>query len=170
MMHLDLSSTLNLISTLAIVGALVFAGLQVRQANQSRHDQAAVTVIQTSLSENSAHVLSLLSEIPENAPASVIESFDSEKQRVLLEFGLRLEIIGYMVYRRLVDVKMVNDLDGGVVIAYWSRAKAWAQRRRQQTGYDEFLEWCQWLAVKIEQRRAADAYKPAYVEHRAWRE
>jgi hypothetical protein len=170
MMSLDLPSTLNVISTVAIVGALIFTGLQVREANRARRDQAAVTVIQTSLSENSARALALLSEIPENAPASVIENLDSETKRVVLEFGLRLEVIGYMVFRRLVDVKTVNDLAGGALLAFWSRARAWSQQRRQQTGHDEFLEWCQWLATRIAQHRATHAYKPAYLQHADWRE
>jgi len=37
-MHLDLASALNLISTFAIVGALIFTGLRVRQANVKRRD------------------------------------------------------------------------------------------------------------------------------------
>ncbi|HXH00851.1 MAG TPA: hypothetical protein VNI56_01490 [Xanthomonadaceae bacterium] len=38
---------MDLISTVAIVVALVFAGLQVRAAAGARRDQAAATVIQT---------------------------------------------------------------------------------------------------------------------------
>lgn len=169
-MHLDFANILNLVSTVTLIGALVFTGLQVREANRTRRDQAAVTVIQTALSENSARALALLSEIPENAPASAIDKLDSETKRVVLEFGLRLEVIGYMVFRRLVDVKTVNDLAGGAVLAFWSRTRAWSQQRRQQTGHDEFLEWCQWLATRIAHQRATHAYQPAYLQHADWRE
>jgi hypothetical protein len=169
-MSIDLPSTLNLISTVAIVGALIFTGLQVREANRTRRDQAAVTVIQTALSENSARALALLSEIAENAPATALDNLDSETKRVILEFGLRLEVIGYMVFRRLVDVKTVNDLAGGAVLAFWSRTRAWAQQRRKQTGHDEFLEWCQWLSMRIAQQRATQPYKPAYLAYEDWRE
>jgi hypothetical protein len=55
MMHLDFSSTLNLISTIAIIGALVFTALQVRQGNLKRSEQAAVTVIQTTQSVRSIY-------------------------------------------------------------------------------------------------------------------
>jgi len=47
MIHFDLSSMLNLTSTVAIVGALIFTALQVQQANLKRSDQAAVTLVQT---------------------------------------------------------------------------------------------------------------------------
>ncbi|PYL07072.1 MAG: hypothetical protein DME33_11720 [Verrucomicrobia bacterium] len=105
-MHLDLSSMLNLISTIAIVAALIFAALQVRQGNLKRRDQAAITMIQTSLSENSARVLELFGEIPENAPATVIDQLGSETKRILFEFAIRLEVMGYMVFRRMVELEI----------------------------------------------------------------
>ena len=81
-MHLDFANLLNLVSTITLIGALVFTGLQVRAANRARREQAAVTVIETAaLSENSARFLELLSEIPEGASAAVIENLDAETRR-----------------------------------------------------------------------------------------
>jgi hypothetical protein len=62
-MHLDFANVLNLVSTVALIGALIFTGLQVRAANRARREQAAVTVIETAA----------LSEIPDAASATVIE-------------------------------------------------------------------------------------------------
>jgi hypothetical protein len=62
-MHLDFANLLNLVSTVTLIGALIFTGLQVRAANRARRDQAAVTVIETAaLSENSARFLELLAK------------------------------------------------------------------------------------------------------------
>ena len=98
-MHFDFANLLNLVSTLTLIGALVFTGLQVRAANRARREQAAVTVIETAaLSENSARFLELLSEIPDGASAAVIENLDPETRRQIFLFGLRVEIIGYMVF------------------------------------------------------------------------
>jgi len=81
-MHLDFTNALNLVSTITLIGALVFTGLQVRAANRARRDQAAVTVIETAaLSENSARFLELLSEIPEGASATIIDNLDAETRR-----------------------------------------------------------------------------------------
>ena len=53
LMHLDFANALNLVSTVTLIGALVFTGLQVRAADRARREQAAVTVIETAaLSEN----------------------------------------------------------------------------------------------------------------------
>ena len=167
-MHLDFANLLNLVSTVALIGALVFTGLQVRAANRARREQAAVTVIETAaLSENSARFLELLSEIPEDTSATVIDNLDPERRRQIFLFGLRVEVIGYMVFHGLVDVKTVNDLAGGAILSFWSRAKNWSEERRKRTGHDEFLEWCEWLVTQIAQYRATRPYVPAYARVRA---
>ena len=167
-MHLDFASALNLVSTITVIGALVFTGLQVRAANHARREQAAVTAIQTTaLSENSARILELLGEVPENASAAEIDNLSAEVRRQILEFGLRLEIIGYMVSHGMVDLQIVNDLGGGAILGFWSRAKNWSQERRKRTGEAEFLEWCEWLATQIALHRATRTYIPAYERVRA---
>ncbi len=162
-MHFDFTSALNLVSTVTLIGAFVFTGLQVRAANRARREQAAVTVIETAaLSDNSARFLELLSEIPENASAEVINNLDAETRRQVFLFGLRVEVIGYMVFHGLVDVHTVNDLAGGAILSFWSRAKSWSGERRKRTGHDEFLEWCEWLAVQVANYRKTRPYVPAY--------
>jgi hypothetical protein len=161
-MHLDFASALSLVSTVTLIGALVFTGLQVRAANRARREQAAVTVIQTALSENSARILELFGEIPESASTAVMDDLDPETRRQILQFGLRLEVMGYMVFHGLVDVQIANDLAGGAILGFWSRAKNWTEERRKRTGHDEFLEWCEWLATQIVQYRATHPYVPAY--------
>jgi hypothetical protein len=169
-MHLDVSSTLNLISTVAIVGALIFTALQVRQANLKRSDQAAVTVIQTAQSERWTRALDLIGKLPENAELSDIERMGPEIESCLFDFGMRLETIGYMVFRRIVKLDMVDELIGGVTLMFWSRAKAWAERMRIQSGNPKYWEWCEWLADRITERRARLGHEPAHIRHAHWRE
>ena len=163
-MHLDFADALNLVSTLTLIGAFIFTGMQVRLANSARRDQAAVALIQTALSENSARVLELFGEIPEGASAAVIDNLDAMTRREIIQFGLRLEVMGYMVFHRLVDLQIVNDLAGGAILSYWSRAQAWSKENRKRTSHPEFLEWCEWLATGVARCRARQAYVPAYAQ------
>ena len=162
-MHLDFAGILNLVSTFTLIGALVFTAMQVRQANRARRDQAAITMLQTALSQNSALMLEMFAEIPENAPAAAIDNYDQERRQAILEFGLRLEVMGFMAARNLVDLDTVNEMAGGVVLAYWSRAREWAKARRERTGHGEFLEWCEWLAHRVAAHRATHTYAPAHL-------
>jgi hypothetical protein len=169
-MHLDLAAWLNLISTVAIVGALIFAALQVRQGNIKRRDQAAVTLIQATQTESWTRAIDLIGRLPENAQVSDVEQAGGEVQRAMFEWGVCLEPVGYMVFRRNIDLQIVDELIGGVTLVFWSRTKAWAGRERERTGNPKLFEWCEWLADQIAKRRADLGQKPAYVEYQAWRE
>lgn len=168
-MHLNFADLLNLLSVVTLVGALVFTALQVRQASEGRRDQAAIAMLQTALSENSAWVLELLGTIPEGSSARTIEELDITSKRAVIEFGLRLEVMGYMVFRGLVDLATANDLAGGTILGYWVRVQEWVHANRKRTGHDEFLEWCEWLANQISRRRAQRPYVPAYREYAEWK-
>jgi hypothetical protein len=170
MMHLDLSAILNLISTVAILGALIFTALQVRQANLKRSDQAAVTLVHTMQSERYTHALDLIGKLPENTELSDIERMGPEMGTALFELTARLETIGYMVFRRIVKLDAAYDLLGGDTLVFWSRAKAWADHKRVQTGNSKFADWCEWLASRIAERRARIGHEPAHVRHAHWRE
>jgi hypothetical protein len=167
---LDLATLLNAISTLAIVLALVFTGLQVRLGNLSRVDQAAIAVIQASQSDNWTRALDLLSVLPAEARPEDIERAGPQIAHAVFEFGVRLETTAYLVYLRLVSMEIIDDLMGGVTLVYWARAKRWAERERTRTGNPKFLEWCEWLADRIAERRATRGHEPAHVRHRGWRE
>jgi len=93
-----------------------------------------------------------------------------EMERCLMDFGVRLETAGYMVFRRIVKLDMVDDLIGGVTLVFWSRAKAWAERIRIQTGNPKYFEWCEWLAERITERRVKLGHEPAPTRDAAWRE
>jgi hypothetical protein len=78
MMHVDLASVLNLISTIAIVAALIFTALQVRQGNVKRRDQVAITLIQTAQSTGWTRALDLIGKLPGNTQPSDIERAGAE--------------------------------------------------------------------------------------------
>ncbi len=163
---LDLATVLNLISTLAIVGALIFTGLQVREANRARRDQASVAVIQTTQSESWTGAIDVFRKLPENARLEDIEQSGPETQRALLDFGVRLETIAYMVYRRLVGLDTAVELIGGVTLMFWSRAQSWIEAERTRTGNAKWLEWCQWFATQVAERHAKGVDTPGYLRTR----
>lgn len=170
MPHLDLASLLNFVSTAAIVGALIFTALQVRAANNTRRDQAAMALIQTTQNSDWTHALSLLLALPENATAEHIHAQGVAMERALFELSIRLEPIGYMVFCGITSLKTVDDLIGGVATGIWSRSRAWTEEYRRSTNNEKFNEWVEWLADRIKERRARLHQEPAQRQHRHWRE
>ena len=140
--------------------------MQVRQANQSRRDQAAITVLQTALSQNSVLMLEMFGVIRRTRPLrrSIIFVKNQEQQRAILELVFSgSKVTGFMVHRNLVDLETINEMAGGTALGFWSRAGNWIFSRRERTGHLEFLEWCEWLAQHLSTYRATHAYEPAHL-------
>lgn len=169
--HVDLATILNLVSTIAIIGALIFTALQVRQGNRAQRDQATVAMMKTFMSDTFTRSLEVLAELPADAQFADIERSGPGAGRTLLEFGVGLEAIGYMAFRRMVSLETVDELIGGLTLRYWSCAKAWVEHERGRTGNPRFFEWCEWLADRIgERRRTQRGHVPAHTQHALWRD
>jgi hypothetical protein len=169
MAAMSLQDWLSLISTIAIVMALVFAGVQVREANRARRDHAADALLQTAQGDSWTHSLDTLPRIPAGLDAEDVDAQGALATAALVDFAVRLESIGYMVFSRLVSLDMVDDLLGGVILMFWSRAQAWTLRERARTGNGKLFEWCEWLADRVAERRATRGHEPAHLKHRGWR-
>jgi hypothetical protein len=161
-MHLDFGTILNLISTLTLIGALVFTGLQLRASNRMRREQAAIAVIQAAQSEAWTQASDVIQRARQTGDENA-EGMDRNLELALFTVGIRLEAIGYMVFERLVDLSTVDELMGGFTLIFWSRAEPWVKRRRRESADPKAFEWCEWLAMRITERRANGRSQPAYL-------
>lgn len=169
MTSLNLQTWLSLISTLVIVVALVFAGFQVQEANRTRRDQAAAVMIQSTQDDSFVRAMNAVAQLPGDLSAEQLDARGDRAAEPLLDFGVRLESIGYMVFLKMVPLATVDDLLGGVVLMFWSRTKGWVGRERLRSGNPKLLEWCEWLADRVGERRAVLGHEPAHQKHRGWR-
>jgi hypothetical protein len=107
--------------------------------------------------------LNQLYRIPADATAEQIDALGPELTDAIEQVGIRVETIGYMVWRGIVDIAMVDDLFGGIVIFWWSRIKPFAERDRERTSNTKSYEWFQWLAERLVERRGKEPAIPAYL-------
>lgn len=159
---MDTGVVLSAVSSFAVVGALVFAALQVRVASRTRAEHAAITIVQAAQSEAWTKGLRQLHRIPENPTAEQIDALGPDVADAIEQVGIRVETIGYMVWRGIVEIEMVEDLFSGVVIFWWSRIRPYAERDRKRTSNPKSYEWFQWLAERLQERRARANVVPAY--------
>jgi hypothetical protein len=102
MASLQLQDWLSLISTAAIVLALIFAGVQVREANRARRDQSAVALMQSAQGDSWTNSMNTISQLPADLDAEQVDAHGAAATAALVDFSVRLETIGYMVFSRLV--------------------------------------------------------------------
>ena len=166
---MDTGTALSVISSLAVVGALIFTALQVRVANRTRAEHAAITIVQAAQTEGWTKGFRQIQRIPEGATAEQIDALGPEVIDALEQVGIRVETIGYMVWRGIVDIEMVEELYGGIIVFWWSRIRPYVERDRELTSNRKSYEWFQCLAERIEQRRPSTGVIPAYERYPAAR-
>jgi hypothetical protein len=159
---MDTGTALSIISSAAVVGALIFTALQVRVANRTRAEHAAITIVQAAQTEGWTKGFRQIQRIPEGATAEQIDALGPDVIDALEQVGIRVETIGYMVWRGIVDIEMAEELYGGIIVFWWSRIRPYVERDRQRTSNRKSYEWFQWLAESIEQRRHGAGVVPAY--------
>jgi hypothetical protein len=163
---MELAALLNIVSTFALVGALVFAGMQVRSANRGREEQNAIKLIEAALGTVLGQPASFGADA-DDAQDSSVQSPDVA--RALRETGFRLEALGYLVYRRVVPMQSVKELMGGMIATWWARIKPLAERERESSGNPRMFEWAQWLAERVVERGGGTESEPAFMAHADWK-
>jgi hypothetical protein len=163
---MELATLLSVLSTLALVGALIFAGLQVRSANRAREEQNAVKLIDAALSTVLAQPHSFFAEL--SPKAEDVNAYSPDVARMLQETGFRLEALGYLVYRRVVPLRSVEEVMGGMITLWWTQIKPLAEHDREKTQNPRMFEWAQWLAERVAERRTGTESEPAFRAHANW--
>jgi hypothetical protein len=166
----ELTTALNILSTFALIGALAFTGLQVRTANRVRAEQAALSIIHAIQTDEWARNLNMLSRIPPGATADQIDALGPEIKEALELYGMRLETIGYMVFRGFVSLETMDQLLGGITVIMWLRIKPWVERDRERTTSPRQYEWFQWLAERLEEAHTREHVVPAFIRHAGWKQ
>ena len=162
------ADVLNIASTIALIGALVFAALQVRVSNRMRAEQAALAIVEAIQSEGWSHSLSVIIHLPNGIAPEDIDARGPACTQAIEDYGVRIETVGYMVFRGIIAIETVEELLGGAITLFWSRIKPWAERDRELSASQRQFEWVQWLAERLEEGRSGRTAEPAYVKYRHW--
>ncbi len=163
------ADALNFASTLTLIGALIFAALQVRVANRMRAEQAALAIVEAVQSEGWSRSLSVIIHLPEQITPEQIDERGSQCARAIEDYGVRVETVGYMVFRGIIAIETIEQLLGGAITLFWARVRPWVERDRNRTESPRQYEWVQWLAERLEERKSGRTADPAYVKYANWR-
>jgi hypothetical protein len=109
-------------------------------------------------------------ELPTDATAADVKRLGIEDSAMLV--SLTIESVAIMVHRGIVDIDMVWELMGGVVLGTWDRLRDWADAHRASSGREKFNEWFQWpserLAESYKGDRGAPERKPVVSSRVRW--
>ena len=98
---MDLQALANLaqvVSALAVVAAIVFGLIQVRQFQMQRRDSAAAELVRSFLDAQFAQALRVIDALPNNAKAEQLRAGGAAMEEAALYFAVRFETIGLLVF------------------------------------------------------------------------
>jgi len=168
---MDLQTLANLaqiLGAVAVVAAIVFGFVQIRQFRVQRRDAAAAELVRSFQDASFTQSFRLITALPDNATAEQLRAGGRAMEEAALAIGIRYEAVALLVFRGIMPLSLVGQLTGAVAIELWSKMRAWALLERKEHSREHFLEWFQWLVEQLE-RRGRKSEPPAYTQHRNWR-
>ena len=167
-MFQTLANLAQILGAVAVIAGIAFGFTQVRQFRQQRQDALAVELMRSIQDSEFTRSLRILMEIPDSTSAAEFQSLGPTVGEAAWALGAKYETLGYLVYRGIMPIDMLEELVGGVGVRLWYRIRPWVTAVREQQGQPLIHEWWQWLAERLEERGRPTAV-PAYIRLSGWR-
>jgi hypothetical protein len=163
----DLSNLAQVIATLVVVIGLIFGVVQVRELTRQRRETAAIQLANAFANPEFSRAFRQVLELPSGARADEVRKRGLEDAAFLV--SLTIEAAAIMVHRRIVDIDLVWELMGGVVLSTRDRLADWSDAYRHAAGTEKFNEWNQWLADRLREHVAQAGTAGAFRRFEQWR-
>lgn len=160
-----LANVAQVLGAIAVLAAIAFGVAQIRQFRQQRQDALAVELMRSIQDTEFTRSLRLLLTLPVGATPEEFRSRGPEIETAAWSLGAKYETLGYLVFRGIMPIELVEELVGGVGVNLWKRLEPWANAVRAEQNQPLMLEWFQWLVQLLEARDRPNA-APAYVRER----
>ena len=161
---------LNLISTTVVVVGAVLALLQLRHFAKERSRESALQMLHSFQTPEFLTAVNLVFELPEGFSKKEIEDRLGDKITCVLVMMGTFESLGILVFRRDMDIRLIEDFFSGVIILAGRKLKGYLSEMRETSGRPTYYEWFQWLYEQFEKREAKAPVIPSFVEFRDWAE
>jgi hypothetical protein len=162
-----LANIAQVLGALAVVVAIAFGVLQIRQFRQQRRDALAVELMRSIQDAEFTRGLRVVLTLPMGSSLEDFRARGPDFEAAVWSIAAKYETLGYLVFRGIMPIDLVEELVGGVGVNLWERLRPWALAVREEQGQPLMLEWFQWLAERLVDRKRPQAV-PAFVRHRNW--
>ena len=106
--------------------------------------------------------------LPDDATPEQIRALGPDVERSIIIACVNYENLGYLVYLRMIPLRLVDELIGGLIRQAWRKLRVWVAHTRS-LGNPSSFEWFEWLYDRLEAHHAPTKRPPASVVYRDWR-
>jgi hypothetical protein len=162
-----LANVAQVLGALAVLTAIIFGVTQIHQFRQQRRDALAVELMRSIQDTEFTRSLRMLLALPHETSAAQFRAHGPAIEDAAWSLCAKYETLGYLVYRGIMPIQLVEELVGGVGVHLWHRLRPWAEAVRVEQNQPLLLEWFQWLAERLEDRKRPQAV-PAHERLKQW--
>ena len=167
-MNIQLDTIIQFVTLIALAAGIIFGIGESRRASKARADKAALDIfeitVQRDVIDAFVHVLNLPLDVK---PEQIRES--PELRRACQLLMNLFEYWGMMVFYRIVPLRTLDLLVGGVVRGCWKRLHRYWQAERDLHKVTALAEWFQWLAERLEEYPQPEKPAGAHISFSSWK-
>jgi hypothetical protein len=164
----NLSVISNLAEALAVIFAVVFGVIQVRQLRTHRRRDSTLALMQSLQTKDMLASPLVLDSLPEGLSRGELQERPGEEFISVQILLGTWESLGILVFRREVGLDLVDDFYSGTILHSWNKLRRFVEEVRAETGRETRWEWFQWLSERMIERESTKSPIPAHVQHRNW--
>jgi len=156
------------IEAIALVIAVGFAMLQIRQYRRDKHREAAMELLHAFQTPSFARAMNLVYAMPEGLSKEEVENFCGDEFHLVYAMTTTWESLGVLASRHEIDLQLIDDFFSGPIRISWRKLELHVMGEREATGRDTINEWFQWLNERLGDMESQEAPVPAFIEHKDW--
>ena len=146
---LDIPSISAIIAAVGVLIGVILTVLEVRNLVETRQTDLVIRLYSTFGSEE-------LQDAWEKTQTREYKDFNAYRSeyglREVNEVGWFFEGVGVLLHRKLIDIRLVDDLFSSPVKRAWERLKPIAEGERNQTQRPQIWEWFEYLYNEMQKR------------------
>ncbi|MGH6890121.1 MAG: DUF4760 domain-containing protein [Rhizomicrobium sp.] len=144
----DLPLALNIATTVAVVGGVIFGAWQIRVAARARATQVSLHLLEMLYSRDLMEGLSALNDLPEGLSWSELQTQLGERWYAVFTLINTLDGLGILVFRKEVAREVADDFFHHAVAIVWQKTRAGIVGRRPEPGRETSFRFLEWLAER----------------------
>lgn len=156
------------IEAIAVLTAVGFAVVGVRQYRRDKHREAAMELLHSFQTPAFARALNIVYQMPEGLSKEEIEKFAGDEFHLVYAMTTTWESLGVLVHRGEIDLQLIDDFFSGPIRISWHRLKGHVIGEREATGRETINEWFQWLNDRLAELESKEPPVPAHIAHKNW--
>jgi hypothetical protein len=168
-MEINIPLTLQLISTAIMIIGIAFGIQNIRQYQAMRKRESAIMMLNSFQTADFVKGFLHILDLPQNAGKSEVDGLPHDQFLAIYMVMGTWERLGILVYRREIDLDLVDDAFSGPIIQSWQKLERYVKEWRAHIQRETAMEWFQWLAERMMERESDSQPTPAYMANKEWK-